>query len=338
MARPVTLFTGQWAAKFSIEKLAKLAGKNGWGYDGLELLCAGDHFEVDKALSDPKYCSAKQALLAEQGLKVFAISNHLVGQCVCDPLDQRHKSFVPPEVWGLGLLPKDPEAVRQWAANNMMNAARAAKKMGIKIVNGFTGSLIWHLLYSWPPVSKEMIAAGYADFAKRWKPILDVFLEQGVMFGLEVHPTEIAFDWYTTEAALEAIEHHPAFGINFDPSHFRHQGVDPAAFVRHFGKNIVHVHMKDVKVRERDGRRGGYGSLLEFGDSRRPWDFVSLGHGSVDFDDLIRALNEVGYQGPLSNEWEDGGMLNTHGAKEALDFTRRVDFPPSDTAFDEFAK
>jgi sugar phosphate isomerase/epimerase len=332
--RLVTLFTGQWF-NMPLEELAKKA--QAWRYDGLELACWGDpepHFNVDRALAEPDYCKNLLAMLAKYGLKVRAISAHLVGQCVCDNIDERHKAILPPDVWGDGI----PEGVRKRAAKKLIDTAKAAKKLGVEIVNGFTGSSIWHLLYSFPPVSPEMIQAGYDDFAKRFKLILDEFNMLDIKFCLEVHPGEIAYDWYTTEAALEAIKNHPAFFLNYDPSHLLHQDVDPGAFIRNFGKKIAHVHMKDVKVRGKDGRRGGYASMLAFNDPRRPWDFVSLGHGDVDFDDIIRALNEIGYDGPLSVEWEDSGMDREFGAEEACGFTKKVDFEPSATAFDEFAK
>lgn len=331
--RLVTLFTGQWF-DMPLEKLAKKA--QAWGYDGLELACWGDpepHFDVMRALAEPDYCKNLLEMLAKYGLKVFAISTHLVGQCVCDPIDARHKNILPPDVWGDGI----PEGVRQRAAKKLIDTAKAAKKLGVNIVNGFTGSSIWHLIYPFPSVSKEMIKAGYTDFANRFKPILDEFQKISIKFCLEVHPTEIAYDWYTLEVALEAIKNHPAFCINYDPSHLLHQGVDPGAFIRNFGSIITHVHMKDVKIRPNDGRRGSNCSHLEFNDPRRKWDFVSLGHGDVDFDDVIRALNEIGYDGPLSVEWEDSGMDREFGAEEACKFVKMVDFEPSDIAFDKFA-
>lgn len=326
MARPVTMFTGQWA-DLSLEELARKFSE--YGYDGLELACWGDHFEVDKALAENDYCAKKRELLQKYNLQCFAISNHLVGQAVLDLIDQRHKSILPPSVWGDG----DPDGVNRRAAEAMKNAARAAQKLGVKIVNGFTGSSIWHLLYSFPPVPPEWIDAGFKLFAERFKPILDVFAECGVKFALEVHPTEIAFDLYTAERALEAIGGHEAFGFNFDPSHLLWQGVDPVEFIRRFPDRIFHVHMKDAIV-TLDGRTGILASHLNFGDPRRGWDFRSLGRGSVNFEEIIRALNQAGYTGPLSVEWEDSGMDRDHGAREACQFVREKDFEPSRVAFD----
>ena len=326
MARPVTLFTGQWADP-PIETLAAKASQ--WGFDGLELACWGDHFEVDRAVSEAGYVAAQRGLLEGHGLSCAAIGAHLVGQAVCDPIDERHRAVLPPDVWGDG----DPEGVRQRAAEWMKDAARAAAAFGIQIVNGFTGSAYWHQLYSFPPNDFDAIERGYEDFAERWGPILDVFDSEGVRFGLEVHPTEIAYDFVTTRQTLDAIGNREGFGINLDPSHFAHQSLDAAQFALELADRIYHVHVKDSRKRL-DGRRSILGSHLNFGEEARGWDFVSPGHGDVDFEDLFRALNRIGYSGSLSIEWEDSGMEREWGAQDALAFVRRTDFTPSDVAFD----
>lgn len=326
MGRPVTLFTGQWA-DMPIEDLARKTRE--FGYDGIELACWGDHFNVVKALEESGYCAAKRDQLERHDLSVYAISNHLVGQAVCDLIDERHKAILPPHVWGDG----DPAGVNERAAEEMKNTARAAQKLGVSVVNGFTGSSIWHLLYSFPPVSESMIQAGFDLFAERWNPILDVFAECGVRFALEVHPTEIAFDTFTAARALEALDRREEFGFNFDPSHLHWQGVDSVEFIRTFSDRIYHVHIKDAAVTLK-GRQGILSSHLNFGDPRRGWDFRSPGRGGVDFEEIIRALNEIGYEGPLSVEWEDCGMDREHGAAEAAAFCRRLDFAPSGRQFD----
>ncbi len=326
MGRPITLFTGQWA-DLPLETLAQKA--SAWGFDGLELACWGDHFEVDKALESDAYVRAKRDLLAKYNLKCFAISNHLVGQCVCDNIDRRHKNILPARLWGDG----DPEGVRQRCAEEMKNTAKAARLFGVDIVNGFTGSSVWGMFYFFPPTSQADIDAGYADFAARWTPILDTFQAEGVKFGLEVHPTEIVYDLVTYERALKAVNGHPAFGINFDPSHLIHQFIDPPELIYTFPERIVHVHVKDSRL-NLNGRNSILSSHLDFGDRRRGWDFVSPGHGDVRWDPIIRALNRIGYQGPLSIEWEDSGMEREYGAQEALAMIRKQDFAPSAVAFD----
>ena len=327
MPRPVTLFTGQWA-DLSLETLAPKA--KAFGFDGVELACWGDHFDVHRAVTEDGYCDERRALLAKHGLQVFAISNHLAGQAVCDRIDERHKSILPPRIWGDG----KEEGVRQRAADEMKDTARAAAKLGVKVVAGFTGSSIWPLIYSFPPVPDAMIDAGYHDFAKRWNPILDVFDEVGVRFALEVHPTEIAFDVSSAERTLTAIGRRQAFGFNYDPSHFGYQGVDYAAFIQRFGDRIYHVHMKDVWWSDVAKPSGVFGGHLGFGHPDRFWDFRSLGRGRIDFESIVRELNRAGYTGPLSIEWEDIGMDREHGAREACAFVRALDFPPSDVAFD----
>ena len=323
--RPVTLFTGQWA-DLGIETMCQKAVE--FGYDGLELACWGDHFEVEKATA--AYCKNKRQLLDQYGLKLYSISNHLVGQAVCDNIDSRHASILPPRILGDG----DPEGVRKRAAKEMIATGKAAARLGLDVVNGFTGSSIWHLLYSFPPVSPDMIEKGYKDFAKRWIPILNQYQKLGVKFALEVHPTEIAFDIASAQRAIEALDGHPAFGFNYDPSHLGYQGVDYVEFIHRFSDRIFHVHMKDVGWSQTPKDAGVFGGHTDFGDRRRFWDFRSLGRGNIDFEEIIRALNRINYQGPLSVEWEDSGMDREHGATEAAAFVKEVDFAPSDIAFD----
>lgn len=326
MARPVTLFTGQWA-DLKLEELASRMAEI--GYDGLELACWGDHMDVFRAAEDMDYCSKQKAILEKNNLQLFAISNHLAGQLVCDlNNDSRSDMFAPDNCAG------DAEKKRAWAINAMKMTAKAAKNLGVKVVNGFTGSSIWHMLYSFPPVTDAMIEDGFKHFADLWNPILDVFDENGVKFALEVHPTEIAFDIVTAKMALEAIDYREAFGFNFDPSHLHWQMVDPVRFLKEFPDRIYHVHMKDAAL-QLDGYTGILGSHLNFGKPNRGWDFRSLGHGGVDFEEIIRALNQIGYKGPLSVEWEDCGMDRIHGATEACDFVKNVDFAPSNIQFDD---
>lgn len=336
MARTVTLFTGQWA-DLPLEELAKKA--KAFGYDGLELACWGDHFDVAKALSDKKYVKDKWDLLNDFQLTCHAISAHLVGQCVCDNIDARHKSILPEEIWGNG----DPEGVRKRSAKRLADTAKAArrfrdaapKKIDFPaVVNGFTGSSVWHSLYAFPPTSQAYWQKGFDDFAKRFGPILAEFEKQNVNFGLEVHPTEIAFDIVTAERAVKAVNGHKRFGFNFDPSHLGYQHVDYVKFIRTFADRIYHVHVKDAWWGHGDGTVGVFGGFTNFADHRRYWDFRSPGHGDVNFEEVIVALNDINYGGPLSVEWEDSRMDREHGATEAAAFVKRIDFKPSAIAFD----
>lgn len=328
MPRPVTLFTGQWA-DLPFEEMCRLAST--WGYDGLEIACWGDHFEVDRAINEPGYIEGRHAILKKYNLKVYAISNHLVGQAVCDhPIDERHKGILPARLWGDG----DPEGVRKRCAEEMKDTARAAAKLGVDVVIGFTGSSIWHVLAMFPPVPPSMIEAGYQDFADRWNPILDVFDEVGVRFAHEVHPSEIAYDYWTTKRTLEAIDHRPAFGLNFDPSHFIWQDLDPVGFLWDFKDRIYHVDCKE-SIKQLNGRNGRLGSHLPWADPRRGWDFVSVGHGDVPWEACFRMLNAIKYEGPISVEWEDAGMDRLIGGPESLAFIRKMcAIEPPSASFD----
>lgn len=327
MSRPVTLFTGQWA-DLPFEEVARLAGE--WGYDGLEIACWGDHIDVSR-WDDADYVQSRRDILAAHGLKVWAISNHLAGQAVCDdPIDQRHRDILNDRVWGDG----EPEGVRQRAAEELKMTARFAAALGVKTVTGFTGSSIWKYVAMFPPATDEMVHAGYVDFAARFGPILDVFEEVGVRFALEVHPSEIAYDYWTSKATLEAIGRPEVFGFNFDPSHFIWQQLDPVAFVLDFAEHIFHVHVKE-SVTNLDGRNGVLGSHLPWASPRRGWTFVSTGHGEVQWNPLFRALNAIGYDGPTSVEWEDAGMDRLVGAKQAIEFVRDLaQITPPHAAFD----
>lgn len=326
---PVTLFTGQWA-DLPLEEVARLA--SGWGYDGLELACWGDHLDVWRAAEDDAYAASRLEILDKYDLKLYAISNHLKGQAVCDnPIDFRHEAIVGARVWGDG----DGEGVRQRAAEEMKKTAITARKLGIDTVVGFTGSSIWQYVAMFPPVSQAVIDAGYQDFADRWNPILDVYDAEGVRFAHEVHPSEIAYDYWTTVKTLEAIDHRAAFGLNWDPSHMVWQGLDPVAFILDFQDRIYHVDCKDTRMRMGNGRNGVLGSHRAWADPRRGWDFVSTGRGDVPWQDAMRALNAIGYTGPISVEWEDAGMDRLTGAPQGLEFVRSLLWEVPSGSFDD---
>lgn len=326
MTRKFTLFTGQWA-DLPFEKVAELA--SGWGYDGLEIAVSGDHLDAYRA-DDDAYIRDRLDILEKYNLEVFAISNHLKGQAVCDdPIDFRHEAIVGSKVWGDG----DPEGVRRRAAEEMKLTAHLAKRLGVRTVVGFTGSKIWPYVAMFPPVPQSVIDDGYRDFADRWSPILDVFDECGVRFAHEVHPSEIAYDYWTTVRALDAIGRRPGFGLNWDPSHFMWQGIDPVEFIVDFADKIYHVDCKDTKLRI-SGRNTRLGSHLPWGDPRRGWDFVSAGRGDVPWESCFRVLRSIGYSGPISVEWEDAGMDRLQGAEEALHALKKFDFDPPEASFD----
>jgi len=203
MARPVTIFTGQWA-DLPFELMCQKASS--WGYDGLEIACWGDHMEVRKAAEDPAYVEKKLETLTSHNLKCWALGAHLAGQCVGDLYDLRLDTFAPDPV------KSKPEELRAWAIEEMKLTARAAKNLGCYVVNGFMGSPIWKFWYSFPPTTEEMVEKGFHQIRELWTPILDEFDRCGVKFALEVHPTEIAFDIYTAKKLLEVFDYRPTMG------------------------------------------------------------------------------------------------------------------------------
>lgn len=321
MPRPITLFTGQWA-DVPLEELAAKASE--WGYQGLDLCCWGDHFEVQRALSEPDYCQQKIDLLGRHDLALAVLSNHRVGQAVCDPIDDRHRKILPEYVWGDG----DPEGVQQRAAEEMLATVRAAQKLGLATISGFTGSPVWSYVAGYPAPNPELVQRGLQSFARQWLPILDACRDAGIRFALEVHPGQVAFDYYSAEMVLEVLAGREEFGFTFDPSHFHWQGLDPVDFLRRFPERIFHVHVKDAAL-NLNGKNGLLCSYLSQGDPRRGWEFRAPGHGGIDWEAIIRALNEIGYDGPLAVEFKDPGMDRDYGALEACKFVKRLNFLPA---------
>lgn len=324
MGRLVTLITGQWA-DMPFEELCATVKK--MGYDGVELACWGEHLDIKKAATDMDYVKYVLDTLEKNGLQMKALATHVIGQCVGDYDDPRLDNFAPSELAG------KKDEIRAWAIETMKLAPVAAKNLGVKICTGFVGSPIWKYLYSFPQTTEEMIEKGFQEIYDLWTPILDEFVKNDVVFALEVHPGEIAFDYYSTKRLLEKFKDRPEFGLNFDPSHLIWQGITPHLFLEDFIDRVYHVHMKDAAV-TLNGRSGLLGSHIDFGDLRRGWNFRSLGHGDVNFEEIIRVLNQYNYQGPLSVEWEDSGMERVYGATEACAFVRKVDFEKSNVAFD----
>jgi len=288
--------------------VARLAGE--WGYDGLEIASSGDRLDVARH-DDAAYVAGRKEILERNGLQVWTISNHLAWQAVCDdPIDERHRGILSDRVWGNG----DPEGVRQRAADELKDTARMGAALGVSTVTGFIGSSIWKYVAMCPPATEAMVDAGYAEFAERFSPILDVFEAVGVRFAHEVHPSEIAYGYWTTVKTLEAIGDRPSFGLNWDPSHMVWQDLDPVGFIWDFKDRIYHVHCKDTEKRLGNGRQSSH---LPWADPRRDWDFIATGHGDVPWEDAFRMLNAIEYQGPLSVEWEDAGMDRLICAPEA---------------------
>lgn len=326
--RPITLFTGQFA-DIPFDEMCAATAK--MGYEGLELATWGNHVNAAKAAQDKSYAKELKDHLKNNNLGVWAISAHLSGQLVGDVYDKRHNGFAPSNV------ADDEKAMRAWAIQEVKYTIQAAKNLDINIITGFLGSPIWNYWYSFPQTSEEMIEEGFATIVERWTPLFDEMDKNGIKFALEVHPTEIAFDYYTFDRLLKAFEGRKTLGMNFDPSHLLWQGMKPHLMIGALPDRVYHVHIKDASV-TLDGLNGILGSHIEFGDTRRGWNFRSPGRGDVDFGAIIRELNQAGYDGPLSVEWEDSGMERMRGASEACDFAKHININPAAGAFDDALK
>ncbi len=319
MSRPVLLFSGQWT-DLPFDEFTQKLGE--WGYTGVELACWGDHFEVQRALSEDEYCQAKLDQLARHDLQLLVLSNHRVSQAVCDRIEPRHRKILPDYVWGDG----DPQGVNERATAEMLATVQAAQKLGVGTISGFTGSSIWNGVLGYPACNPEEVREGLRDFAHRFQPILDACQSAGIRYALEVHPGQTAFDVFSAEMTLEALDGREEFGFTLDPSHLHWQGIDSAEFIKRFPERIFHVHIKDLAM-TLNGRTSVLNSHQPYGDPRRGWEYRSPGHGGIDWESIFRALNAIRYEGPLSIEWSDAGMDRDHGAEEALKFVQRLDFP-----------
>lgn len=319
MTRPVILHSGSWT-DLALEELAPKAAD--WGYQGLELACWGDHFEVQRAAGEAEYCQQKLELLTRLELTVAVLNQRRVGQAVADPIDRRHQALLPDYVWGDG----KPLGVQQRATEEMLATVRAAEKLGAAVIAAGTGSPCWAGISALPPPPHDYLAEGLKAFTRLWSPILDACRDAGIKFAIEIQPGQIAFDLASAEMALEAVNGREELGFAFNPSVLHWQGIDPIEFLRRFPNRIYHVHMKDAAL-TLHGRSSILSSYLPPGHASRGWEYRSPGHGGIDWEGVIRALNAIGYEGPLSIDWEDPHMDRDFGAEDACKFVKRLDFP-----------
>ena len=322
-------FAGDTPPFNSLEAIA------GWaadlGYKGVQIpTFVPELFDLDKAAESDAYCDEVKGICADAGVAITELSTHLQGQLVAvNPVyDLAFDAFAPQNVQ------RNPAARTEWAIDQMKKAAVASRRLGLSASVSFTGSLAFPFLYPWPQRPEGLIDEAFSELARRWKPILDVYDENGVDVGYEIHPGEDVFDGATFEMFLEALEGHPRCQINYDPSHFLLQQLDYLAFIDSYHERICAFHVKDAEFNP-DGRQGMYSGY-------QPWlsragRFRSLGDGQVDFGGIFSRLATHGYSSWAELEWECCLKSPQQGAAEGAPFIQKHIIEVTDKAFDDFA-
>lgn len=322
-------FIGGEAPFNTLDSLAEWAA--GLGYRAVQMPC--NHpaiFDLEQAAASQTYCDDIRGRLAEKGLVISELSTHLEGQLVAvhPAYDTAFDGFAPARLRG------DPQARQQWATETVKKAARASARLGISAHATFSGSLAWPYFYPWPPQNPTLLQDAFAELANRWRPILDVFDEQGVDLCYEIHPGEDLHDGLTFERFLDGVGHHPRCQMLYDPSHLHLQHIDYLAWIDIYHSRIKAFHVKDAEF-ERNGRTGVYGGYQNW--LTRAGRFRSPGDGQIDFKGIFSKLTQYDYDGWAVLEWECCLKDAAAGAREGSEFIRRHIIPVSGRAFDDFA-
>lgn len=303
----------------------------GHGYRGVQIPTWDSRiFDLQKAAESQDYVDEVKGICAGNGVEVTELSTHLQGQLVAShpAYDRLFDGFAPTQ------LHRNVDARTAWAAEQLMLAAKASRRFGCTSHATFSGALMWHLLYPWPQRPAGLVEEGFAELARRWKPILDCFDEQGVNACYELHPGEDLHDGVTFERFLEALDDHPRANILYDPSHFVLQQLDYLAFIDIYHDRIKAFHVKDAEFRP-NGRAGVYGSYSPW--TERPGRFRSLGDGQIDFTSIFTKLTHYGFDGWAVLEWECAFKHPEQGAAEGAPFIARHMIRKAERAFDDFA-
>jgi sugar phosphate isomerase/epimerase len=326
------IFLAQFmGGKAPFDTLASLAGwARALGYEAIQLPTDKRLFDLDIAADSQTYCDEIQGTLAEHGLQITELSTHLQGQLVAvhPAYDQLFDGFAAPHVRG------NPQARQAWAVEQLKAGARASRRLGLNTHASFSGALAWPYLYPWPQRPAGLVEEAFGELVRRWRPILDVFDENGVDICYELHPGEDLHDGVTFERFLEGVGNHKRANILYDPSHFLLQQLDYLSFIDIYHERIKAFHVKDAEFRP-DGRQGVYGGYQGWLD--RAGRFRSLGDGQVDFTAIFSKLAQYDYSGWAVLEWECCLKHPEDGAREGADFIRRHIIRVAERAFDDFA-
>lgn len=322
-------FAGDDAPFNSLENITKWAAS--LGYKGVQIPTFDARlFNLDRAADSKDYCDEVAGICAESGVEITELSTHLQGQLVAvnPAYDAAFDAFAPAALHG------KPQARQEWAVDQVTKAARASRHLGLSSSVSFTGSLAFPYLYPWPQRPAGLIEEAFSELARRWRPILDIYDENGVDIGYEIHPGEDVFDGATWEMFLDALDGHTRARINYDPSHFLLQQMDYLAFIDIYHERICAFHVKDAEFNP-DGRQGVYSGYQPW--LNRAGRFRSLGDGQVDFAGIFSKMAQYGYDGWAVLEWECCLKSPEQGAAEGAPFIASHIIEVTDKAFDDFA-
>ncbi len=322
-------FVGEEAPFDSLANISRWAGD--LGYKGVQMPTTEPGLmDLVTAAESVDYCDELKGICAEGGVEITELSTHLQGQLIAvhPAYDDLFDGFAPESVRS------NPAERQAWAVDQLLLAAKASRNLGLNAHATFSGALLWHTMYPWPQRPDGLVEAGFAELARRWRPVLDAFDEVGVDVCYELHPGEDLHDGVTFERFLAATGNHPRCNILYDPSHLLLQQLDYTQFIDFYHERIKAFHVKDAEFNP-TGKAGVYGGYLGWKD--RPARFRSLGDGQVDFSRIFSRFAQYGFAGWPVLEWECCLKHPEDGAREGVDFIRRHIIRTTDRAFDDFA-
>ncbi len=301
------------------------------GYRGVQIPSNDARcFDLKLAAESDAYCDEIKGLLAEHGLEITELSTHIQGQLVAvhPSMDVLFDDFAPVELRG------NSQARTEWAIEQVKLGALASRRLGLTAHATFSGALLWPVVYPWPPRPKGLVEEGFAELARRWRPILDVYEECGVDLCYEIHPGEDLHDGVSFERFLDAVDHHPRANILYDPSHLLLQQLDYLAFIDIYRDRIKMMHVKDAEFRA-NGRSGVYGGYQSWID--RAGRFRSLGDGQIDFKAIFSKFAQYDFDGWAVVEWECALKDSEVGAREGARFVEDHIIKVAKRNFEDFA-
>jgi sugar phosphate isomerase/epimerase len=211
---------------------------------------------------------------------------------------------------------------------------KASQHLGLTAMPTFSGALMWHTVYPWPQRPAGLVDLGFAELAKRWRPILDFAEEHGVDLAYEIHPGEDLHDGNTFDMFLDRLGGHPRANMLYDPSHYILQCLDYLEHIDLYHDRIKAFHVKDAEFRP-TGRGGVYGGYQDW--KNRAGRFRSVGDGQVDFKQVFTKLTQYGYSSWAVLEWECCIKDGAQGAAEGAQFIKSMLIDVPRKAFDDFA-